>query len=128
MKKLWLGTAVLVLLAAMLGGCGSGAEETKTLEAPDGSVQIDTPDGWEEDTSQEMPDYMVLSIGDGTGAFAQISYYPDDGSGDTAEELAQTLIDTYYMENVIGEIEEAEIEGAEACYFEYSMVEEGVEI
>jgi hypothetical protein len=130
MKKAGLFALAALALAALLGGCGgmsAGEEDIKTMSAPDGSVMIDVPDSWTEDPTQEPEGFLVLSIGDGEGAFAQVFYYPDDGSGDTAQDLATMLAEDYYGDNVIGGLQEATIKDADAIYFEYSMTDEGAD-
>ena len=81
MKKVGLYSLAALALAALLGGCGGSSVSeviTKTIVSQDGSVQVNVPEVWAEDTSQELTGYLVLSITDDEGTFAQISYYPDD--------------------------------------------------
>lgn len=129
MKKNWLLVPLALLLAAMLGACGvtSEVDLSNTIDAPDGSVSIDTPSDWSEDTTQTLEGYLVLSIYDGNGAFAHVFFYPDDGSGDTAEDYANLLIENYYTDNIIGEVQETKLGENDAYYFEYSMVDQGVD-
>lgn len=116
-----------LMMAAMPGACSAPAEEKfHTLAAPDNSVQIDAPEDWTEDETATLEEYLVLSIGNGFGAFAQVFYYPDDGSGDTAQDFSASLQE-YYGENLIGEPQETELAGNDAIYFEYSMVDTGVD-
>jgi hypothetical protein len=129
MKKIGSVALAAFTLVMLLGACGAATSEdnTQTIVAQNGSVQIDAPEGWSEDTSRALEGYLVLSISDGEGAFAQISYYPDDGSGDTAKDLASTLADEYYTDNIIGGVEETTVSGNDASYFEYSMTDEGAD-
>ncbi len=128
MKKIRFIVPAVLLLAALLGACGAGEVDlSNTIIAPDGSVSIDTPDDWSIDTTQTLEGYLVLSIGDGNGAFAQIFYYPDDGSGVTAEDYVTMMVDDYYTDNVIGEVQETKLGENDAYYFEYSMVDKGAD-
>lgn len=130
LKKTLLSLAALML--ALLYACGGGDEsggtdKSKTITTSDGSVSIDVPEGWSEDTTISPENYHVLAVGDGAGAFAQVFYYPDDGSGYIAKDYADMTAEEYYGENVIGEVQETQLDDHEAHYFEYSMVDEGVD-
>ena len=132
MKKTGFIVLAVLFLVAMLGACsgvGSAGEVdlSNTIDAPDGSVSIDTPDGWSVDTTQTLEGYLVLSVGDDNGTFAQLFYYPDDGSGDTSEDYANMLADDYYTDSIIGEVQETKLDDNDAYYFEYSMVDKGAD-
>ncbi len=130
MKKIRLFALAALALVVMMSGCGSPAvsgDDTQTIASQDGSVLIDTPQGWSEDTSQTLEGGLVLSVGDGEGAFAQIFFYPDDGSGDTAQDFADVLAEDYYGDNIIGEVQATTIGDNDAAYFEYSMTDEGAD-
>jgi hypothetical protein len=123
MKKRWLVTAAVLLVTVILGACGP-VELSNTVDSPDGSVSIDVPGDWsylEADTYN----YMPLSITDEDMAFAKVYYLPYS-DGFTMDNL-MTEIEGYYEDNVIGDIEEAEIQGRDATYFEYSMVDTGAD-
>ena len=128
--------AALLVIAAIiplvLCACGGAekAEDTKiskTITASDGSVSIDVPDSWTEDTTVVAESYLVLAIGDGNGAFSQIFYYPDDESGYTIQDYSDMTAKDYYGENVIGEVQETKMGERDVRFFEYSMVDEGVD-
>lgn len=130
----WKATLLMlaVLMPAALCACGGTdkAVETavsKTITAADGSVSIDVPDNWSEDTTVVPERYLVLAITDGSSAFAQIFYYPDDDSGFTAKDYCDMTARDYYTDNVIGDVQEIKLGDHDAFYFGYSMVDEGVD-
>ena len=128
--------ATLLVLAALMpaalcacAGTDKTADTTisKTITATDGSVSIDVPDTWSEDTTVVPERYLVLAITDGSSAFAQIFYYPNDSSGYTAKDYCDMTAGDYYTDNVIGEVQETKLNDQDAYHFEYSMVDEGVD-
>jgi hypothetical protein len=122
-EKRGLVVIAAVLVGAMLGACGP-AELSQTIDAPDGSVSIDTPDDWsylEADTYN----YMPMSITDEDTAFAKVYYFPYS-EGYTLEDCLD-YNEEYYGDNIIGDVEETEIGDYEAHYFEYSMVDMGAD-
>jgi len=130
MKRIRILALAALALAVLMSGCvpAEGGADTQTITSQDGHVLIDTPQGWSEDTTQELEGYLVLSIGDENGAFAQISYYPDDVSGDTAQGLAGVLMEDYYAGSIIGEVQKTTIgDNDDVTYFEYSMTDEGAD-
>ncbi len=121
------------LLTAVLGACSASKDQTtqtqisKTIKAADGSVSIDVPDNWSEDATVVPERYLVLALTDGSSAFSQIFYYPNDESGYTAKDYCDMTAGDYYKDNVIGEVKETKINDHDAFHFEYSMVDEGVD-
>ena len=121
MKKRWFFVPLIVMLVVSLCACGPVAL-SNTIDASDGSVSIDTPDDWSHD-GEDLDNYIVLSIADTENGFANISYYAL-AEGYTVDSTLEYLED-YYGENIIGDIEETEIDDRDAVYFEYSMVDTG---
>lgn len=121
MKKKWFGIPLILAMVVALCACGP-VELSNTIDATDGSVSIDTPDDWSYD-SEDPNNYIMLTITDNDGAFANISYYPF-AEGYTMDELEDYVVD-YYGENTIGDMEKTQVDDHDAVYFEYSMVDMG---
>lgn len=125
--------ALAAIFPLMLSACGSEKEAaqdtkiTKTITAPDGRVTIDVPENWSEDTSVTPESYLVLAIKNGDGAFSQIFYYPKDNSEYKIQDYTDMTAEDYYGENVIGEVQETRLNEHDLRFFEYSMVDKGVD-
>lgn len=121
MKKKWFSIPLILAMVVALCACGP-VELSNTIDATDGSVSIDTPDNWSYD-SEDPDNYIMLAITDNDGAFAYIYYYPS-AEGYTMDEI-QDYKEGYYEGNIIGNVEDTEIDDHDAVYFEYSMVDMG---
>ena len=123
MRKMWFFVPVVLLLAAMLGACGGGEVDlSNTIDAPDGSISIDTPDSWSY-YGTDPENGIVLSLSNNDTAYANISYYPASDGYDM--EFCLSSIKDYYGDNIIGDVEDTEAGDHDASYFEYSMVDIG---
>lgn len=121
MKKRWFIVPMVLVLALTLCACGP-VELSNTIDAPDGSVSIDTPDDWSYYGSDTL-NYVSLSISNEDTAYANISCYPVSEGFDM--ESVTEYVEDYYGDNMIGDMEDTEVDDFDAVYFEYSMVDMG---
>ena len=109
----------LFLTVLLLCSCGgNNSELPNEIKSQDGKVTIDTPASWSA-YEAEAKDNLVLTVQDGTGAFAQVFWFPSvEGKAFTAKDYADKALG-YYGDDAQSAAKSVKVGNIEGYYFAY---------
>ena len=96
MIKRYRAAALVLAVVLLLCSCkGTDSALPNEFKSQDGTVTIDTPENWSE-YEAEAKDNLVITAQDGTGAFAQVFWFPAVKDKDfTAKDYVDKAIEYY---------------------------------